>query len=309
MVYFRNIDGNRATVPFYTGLLESAGRGLVSSSPSLSDDTFYLRTLGAKSWYKAIVSIVICTYGRPESLNDTLESLSHQTFRNFEVILITEKGDLSRLREKGLEASWGDIVSFIDDDVYCKPAWLQSVVETFKKNGVVGVTGPTEILEEFKKNRDSIKFKRIKKFQDWLFEVDKRPGHLSKCGAPSFASNYNECEYEGEVQYLECCNMSVKRKEALDAGGFDNSYIKTSEWSEVELSLRLGKVGKLLFRRNSGLYHRPSKAGVYGFRLSTRHRWKNFVLFQRRWIPVSFKRHLYWVFIWTYLKMKELRMI
>ena len=258
-----------------------------------------------------IASIVICTYGRPESLNDTLLSLSHQTFRNFEIILISEKGDLSRIRQRGLLLAKGDYVSFIDDDVYCPSTWLQSVIQAFQKEGVIGVTGPTTITGEFRNNRDLFKFKRIKHLYDlWFLDGQADiPGYISKCGAPSTYSNDEGCKYEGKVSYLECCNMSVKRKESINVGGFDPGYIKTSEWSEPDLSFRLGKLGDLNFVQSAGLCHRPSKEGIYKDRLSTLHRWRNFVRFQRQWIEPSLKRHLYWAFIWTYLKMKEFRMI
>ena len=254
------------------------------------------------------VSIVICTYGRPESLNDTLESLTKQTYKDFEVILLTEKGHLSQLRQRGLECAVGSIVSFIDDDVYCPPTWLEGVVKGFRE-GVVGVSGPTIIVPEYQKNRDCLKYEKLRKLQEWIFKVSLEPGRLSPCGAPSMASNFKGCRYEGEIDYLECCNMSVRRSDAIDAKGFDTSYYRTSEWSEVELSLKLKRYGVLHFSLDALLFHRPSKAGVYKHRLSTAHRWENFKRFQRRWIKPSFRRHLYWLFIWTYYKLKEMTMI
>lgn len=254
------------------------------------------------------VSIVICTYGRPESLNDTLESLTKQTYRDFEVLLITEKGNLSQLRDKGLRSSCGDIVIFIDDDVYCPSNWLQNTVECFRK-GVVGVTGPTWITEKYRQNRDIFKYQTLRKIHDWAFGVPNRPGHLSKSGTPSMASNDADNKYEGEVQYLECCNMSVKRKEALDAGGFDPLFIRTSEWCELDLSFKISKKGKLIFIQGAALYHRPSKEGIYTARLSTSHRWKNFIKFQKRWVKSSVLTYIYRGFIWTYLKVKETKII
>ena len=304
MVYFRYIDNPTAAVPFDTGLLESEGRGLVSASDGLHGYSFYIRTPSNKPWYKALVTIAICTYGRPESLNDTLQSLSQQTFKNFEVVLITEKGNLSELRQKGLESSAGHIVSFIDDDVYCPPTWLQGVVESFRK-GVLGVTGPTIITEEYLSNRDCFRFKKLRKFQEWLFKMPTEPGHLSTCGAPSMASNFGECDYEGRVQYLECCNMSVSRKEALDVGGFDPVFYRTSEWCELDLSLRLGRRGRLYFSPLAKLYHRPSRAGIYKARNKTKHRWDNFICFQKRWVKDGFRTTLYRGFIYTYFKLKD----
>jgi len=258
------------------------------------------------------VSVVICTYGRPESLNATLNSLTKQTFRYFEILLITEKGNLAELRQKGLEHAVGSIVSFIDDDVYCEPTWLQSVTQTFKTDSeIVGVTGPTTITDEYRNNRDLFRYKLFKRLYDFLFlgKLKDVPSRLSKCGAPSTASNDHDVMYEGQCDFLEACNMSVKRKEALDVGGFDKVYYRTSEWCEVDLALKLGKVGKLFFNNKAKLYHRPSKAGVYTARLVTKHRFDNFMHFQKKWVRPSFNTYLYRGFIWLYLKMKNLQTI
>lgn len=307
-LYFSDHDHYPSTYYFHPGLFENQRRGMVYPSSGVHSDGVYIRTFGASPIGKKNVSIVICTYGRPESLNDTLESLCKQTFKNFEVILLTEKGNLSELRDKGLRSACGDIVCFIDDDVYCPPDWLQGVTQSFRE-GVVGVTGPTRITEQYQKNRDCLKYRKLKKIQDWVFRVPSNPGTLSECGAPSMASNYEICRYEGEVQYLECCNMSVKKKEAIDVGGFDHHYYRTSEWCELDLSFKLRQKGQLRFAQNCQLYHRPSKAGIYKERLATKHRWDNFIYFQRKWVKSSFLTYTYRAFIWTYLKMKERRMI
>ena len=152
-----------------------------------------------------------------------LNSLRKQTTKNFELILITEKGSLSVLRQKGLLLTRGDTVSFIDDDIYCPSTWLESIFECFRE-GVVGVTGPTTIKKEYQKNRDCLKWPILRKACERFFEVSGKPGHLSPCGAPSMESNFQECLYEGEVQYLECCNMSLLRNEDIYVGGFDNHY-------------------------------------------------------------------------------------
>lgn len=249
------------------------------------------------------VSIVICTYDRLDSLNETLASLATQTFKDFEVLLLTEKGDLSVLRDRGLRWARGSIVSFIDDDVHCPPTWLESVVKCFGE-GVVGVTGPTVIEGQFKKARDSIRYEKLRRLHDWLFQVPSHPSALSPCGAPSMASNFEGCLYEGPAQYLECCNMSVKKEEAINVGGFDHNYIRTGEWCELDLALRLGARGRNVYKRECLLYHRPSQEGIYRARLSTLHRWDNFKRFQRRWIKPSPRKALYQAFVWTYFKLK-----
>lgn len=309
LVHYSKRNGHPPTNDINSRIPESPRFGMVSSSDHMLDDFTNIFRPYDTRYISPIISIVICTYGRPESLNDTLTSLSHQTFRNYEIILLSEKGSLCQIRQRGLSLSKGDYVSFIDDDVYCPPTWLQAVIQTFKEKGCLGVTGPTTITKEYQSNRDCLRWKKLRKLQEWIFKVSPNPGTLSICGTPSMASNFQGCEYEGKVQYLECCNMSVKRKEAIDVGGFDTSYLKTSEWSEPDLSLRIGKLGDLYFIPEARLYHRPSQQGIYKNRLSTSHRWHNFVKFQRKWIKPSLSRQLYWGFVWIYLKMKDWQMI
>ena len=294
----------------YSWMAKNPGQSVVLTLASLYADSWHLCDIGDSSRPTATHSIVICTYGRPESLIETLQSLSKQTCKNFEVVLITEKGNLSQLRQKGLESATGDLVSFIDDDVYCPPGWAQSITQSFRE-GVLGVTGPTIITAEYRRNRDIFKYSFWKKVHDHLFlgRLKRYPGRLSSCGCPSMRSNDEDCRYEGEVDYLEACNMSVRRKEALDAGGFDRIFYKTSEWCEVDLALQLKKKGVLLYNQRCLLYHRPSEQGIYASRLSTAHRWDNFKHFQKKWVKVSLRRHLYWAWVWIYLKLKETQTI
>ena len=293
------------------GLAENQGCSLVFTPCSLCDNGYHLCNANIPCRPEKPVSVVICTYGRPDSLNDTLKSLLAQTYKHFEVILITEKGNLASLRDKGLRMAKGAITAFIDDDVYCEPTWAESVLECFRTREIVGVTGPTEITDEYKKNRDIFKYKTFKKFYDRMFldNQSERPSYLSQTGTPSTASNNPGITYNGEAGYLEACNFAVRRQEAIRVGGFSKVYTGTSEWSEVDLALRLKARGTLWFCQKAKLYHRPSQAGVYVDRLKTRHRWRNFIVFQRQWVKPSIKQKLYWAWIWIYLTLKNIGLI
>ena len=249
--------------------------------------------------------MVICTSGRKESLNETINSLQAQTYNNFEVVLVTEKGHLSECRQKGLEMASGEIVSLIDDDVICSPRWLEHIVNTFNSDSeIVGVTGPTTIPENYRSHRDLFKYKFFTKLYELLFTNNTKPSHLAKSGSPSLLSNYEWCKYEGEVEYLEACNFSCRRSVAIGVGGFSKEYKRTAEWCEVDLALKLGKKGVLWFNKEAGLEHRPSQAGIYKERLDTSHRWENFMIFQKRWIKPCFSSWAYKKFMWLYFKLK-----
>lgn len=306
---------DRTSTIVYQRIPENQGQSLVLTPHRVLNDTWNIFTPNSTFRYKddnPEVTIVICTFGRQESLVATLSSLWKQTNKDFEIILITEKGNLTELRQQGLVYSKRNIVSFIDDDVYCEPSWLESFIKVFKRHKeIVGVTGPTTITDEYRQNRDLFKYKLFKGLYDFLFlgELKNIPSRLSSCGAPSTASNDHEISYSGPCDFLEACNMSVRRKEALDVGGFDSVYSRTSEWCEVDLALKLKQHGTLYFCREASLFHRPSKQGIYSARLSTKHRWANFILFQKRWIKTGVRTSIYRGFIYCYLRMKNLRMI
>jgi GT2 family glycosyltransferase len=255
--------------------------------------------------------VVICAGGR-ESLIDTLKSLTEQTYKGFQVAIRSEQDDLSKVRQRGLSEARGKYVTFIDDDVYCTPRWLESIIREFESYPkTVGVTGPTIITREFLQTRDLFRFKNTGRIYDLLFNSRGIPSQLSSCGCPSRDSNKPDgYYYHGRADFLEACNMSVKKKEALDVGGFDPRFIRTSEWCEVDLALKLRAAGNLIFNPNVKLYHRPSMGGVYKHRLTTRHRWDNFIAFQRKWegtyITKSANTYLYRGFVWLYFRLKEI---
>jgi len=119
------------------------------------------------------VSIIICGYNSSKRISPTLEALQKQQFANkivsWEVILVNnastddtenvarevwnndpvtnfkivkeEKPGLMYARKKGLAHAMYDIVSFIDDDNWVEPLWVQKVVEIFSLNEKIGACG------------------------------------------------------------------------------------------------------------------------------------------------------------------------
>jgi GT2 family glycosyltransferase len=107
---------------------------------------------------------------RFRDLAELLDSLHSQTYRNFEIILVTEKSrelhealeacvaekgytdtrlifnsgpeGLSQARNIGIRAARGDIINFLDDDAIPSPDWLANIVKTFAEDdSIIGVTG------------------------------------------------------------------------------------------------------------------------------------------------------------------------
>lgn len=113
------------------------------------------------------VSVIIPTYKPKEYLWECLDSLAIQTFpkENFEVILIlngcaepyisdikiyisnkmhginvnfinTEQGGVSNARNLGIEVARGDYITFIDDDDYVSPSYLQDLFEIANRDTI-----------------------------------------------------------------------------------------------------------------------------------------------------------------------------
>lgn len=106
--------------------------------------------------------MVISTLNRATALNDCLQSLRHQTYDNFEVVLVNGpstdwtsdvlapyasdvklvqigEANLSKSRNQGIAAAAGEFVAFLDDDAIAEPGWIENIVQHFSDPAVGGV--------------------------------------------------------------------------------------------------------------------------------------------------------------------------
>ncbi len=107
------------------------------------------------------ISLITATYNRTREVEKLFESLSHQSYSNFELILVdqnqnnvldavvdnfkysfkiihlkTSRLGLSYNRNVGLEHVTGNVVGFPDDDCYYSPNVLESAVKKFEDDKV-----------------------------------------------------------------------------------------------------------------------------------------------------------------------------
>jgi len=113
-------------------------------------------------------SLIVCTIDRTNELEHLLQSLTHQTIKNFEVIIIDQnpsgtlegiiksyleileinhiysKKGLSLARNKGIEHAQGNYICFPDDDCWYKPDTLKLALNLFNSNSKASlITGKT----------------------------------------------------------------------------------------------------------------------------------------------------------------------
>jgi len=264
------------------------------------------------------LSIVICTFNRDKNLKRCLASLAKQTFNNFEIIIVdggsTDKTnqvikkwaeklrikkitylgtELAKVRDQGWRKAKGGLVSWIDDDVVVSKNWAKEVATTFQNDKTIGgVTGPTIIPKKVLANRDVFSFyhkkgfwKLIGKFWEiWFLEGGKyQIGKLKKSGAWTPGSNFlssTKLKELVEVDYLEACNMTLKKNLIARVRGFDYGYKKVAEWCELDLAIKVKNLGyRLVFNPKAVVHHHISQGGVYSRRTYAKQRMENFFKF------------------------------
>jgi GT2 family glycosyltransferase len=251
------------------------------------------------------VSIVISTFNREQILKRLLYALKTQTFQDFEIIISDKEGPLVEARDSGWRKAKGEIIVWCDDDIIPTTIWLQNIVAIFDtRKDIVGVTGPTEIMKEYRKNRDIFKEGLFKKFYNWFFLEGKAylPGRITSCGVNTIGANY-DTKWSRErqfVDFLEPSHFAVRKWVVEEINGFDMGYGGVGEWTDVDLSFRARDYGKLLYHPEVKVKHCPINDGIKNKRKETKTRYENYCKFADKFGYTSFKNKLYRLFLKIY---------
>lgn len=206
-----------------------------------------------------------------------------------------KESPLVKARDLGWRKAKGEIVAWIDDDVILDKNWAKNLIKIFSKNpDVAGVSGPTLVPENLLKNRLVFWWYGKKNLLAKLWVklvLDNQPlavGRITKIGWWSPGSNFKSgLRLKGlqSVDYLEACNMSLRRELVRQVGGFDLGYKGTSEWCELDLAMRVKKLGyRLVWSRNVKVEHQVSRSGVFIKRRNWWERIQNYLRFRQKWL-------------------------
>ncbi len=208
-----------------------------------------------------MLSVVIPTHNRSESLRRTLDALAKQTLHpsEFEVVVVADTctdgtadwvsalDDVSfplrltshdarsaaRSRNVGAEHALGEHLVFLDDDVEPSPEWLAAHRDALRSSSVV-VGYSSAVLPE---NPSWWQLDARMWWEDRYREM-RRPGHRF---------NYRDV-FSG--------NLAIKRDVFFDVGGFDARYRRIEDY---ELGLRLiGRGTKIRHEPNALAWHHES---------------------------------------------------
>lgn len=175
------------------------------------------------------VSVVMPVYNRGAILKGVIEGLLAQTYSNIEFILVDDgstdntasviqsfpqvkyvyrpNGGCAAARNTGISNATGDVVLFIDSDVFCPPHLAEVHAAFHTQNNRWIVQG---------------QLVRIIKLED-AYKVPFSMVHYSR-------------------SFFDTANVSVRREHLLAVGGFDEVNFKKG-WEDLDLGLRLIKKG------------------------------------------------------------------
>lgn len=215
------------------------------------------------------ISVVVNTCDRRDELRTLLRSLEHQSYSNFEVVVVLgptrddslamlesefanricvvdcPKFNLSTSRNIGVSHASGEVVAFIDDDATPSRNWLQEIARPYTDPEVAGVGGRTHLVTP---GQGQTQFYRglvtvLAEQHDVVHRDSERPSFV----APDHLV----------FPRFHGTNMSYRRRELLELRGFDENFEYL--FDDADLGVRFGLAQRRLVQLPGGVvYHSPT---------------------------------------------------
>jgi cellulose synthase/poly-beta-1,6-N-acetylglucosamine synthase-like glycosyltransferase len=189
-------------------------------------------------------SVILPTFGRPDEVENFLESITLQQYKNFEIIVVDgsldkilhpvidaykKNLDLTYIHEKGLGASEsrnlgcerarGDFLVFIDSDCIVPPDYFVKVNDFLSSSpSVDAFGGPDAALESFSPIQKAVNYAMTSMLTTGGIRGKKK--------------------HAGKFQ-LRGFNMGVRREAFFKVGGYKGMQVG----EDIDLSMRLQKAG------------------------------------------------------------------
>jgi glycosyltransferase involved in cell wall biosynthesis len=217
-------------------------------------------------------SVIINTIDRAGPLHTLLQSLEHQSYPNFEVVVVVGPtndntiellsefdgrirliqcpvANLSRSRNLGLLAAHGDIIVYIDDDAVPCQRWLEQYAHIFTTQdiqvtgGAVWAAHPKFTMLQF----------RLGIYSSLAEQLDVRSSWIDQIVPPGIASRW--------IARIPGGNMAARREALLDVDGFDEFFEFVAE--ETDLSIRMVNANKRIYPvKEAVIYHFPASGRI-----------------------------------------------
>ncbi|MGQ9630991.1 MAG: polysaccharide deacetylase family protein [bacterium] len=217
------------------------------------------------------ISVVVPAYNEEEFLPSCLEALLEQDFEDDYEVIVVDNASTDRTarvardmgvivvreprkgitfaRQKGLEVARGEIIAYVDADTIVPPHWLRAISDSFRQHPeAVAVSGPIPLLVENPIKRYILRwcYLFLYPFLDSLIRRSLRKGNT----------------FYG-------ANFAVRKSALLAIGGFNTRIHFYGE--DVDTSIRLSRVGRLLFVRSLAAYTSPRRFEQQGLLSANRY--------------------------------------
>jgi cellulose synthase/poly-beta-1,6-N-acetylglucosamine synthase-like glycosyltransferase len=206
------------------------------------------------------------TFGRPDEVENFLESMTHQEMREFEVIVVDGSPDeilhpvidnfkkeinLKYFHEKGLGASEsrnlgcekakGDFLVFIDSDCVVPADYFKKIETFLTENPKVDAFGGPDAADDT--------FSPFQKAVNYAMTSTLTTGGIR-----------GKKNHIGKFQ-LRGFNMGIKREAFFDVGGYSGMQVA----EDIDLSMRLQKAGYITALIPEAFVYHRRKASFYKF--------------------------------------------
>lgn len=219
-----------------------------------------------------MISVVIPHYNRKEYLRDCLDSLSAQTYRDFETIVVDDgstDGSASFLKEnypwsrvvrlaknrgfcvaanEGIKVSQGEYIALLNNDARAEAHWLEHLLRALEEKPEVGFCA-SKIC-----------------FMDSPALINSAGIGMSLRGFPyeiGFGMEDGPCFSKPRLLFGACAGAAIYRKQMLEEVGlFDEDLYMFFE--DVDLSFRAQLLGyKCLYVPEAVVYHRHGGTALH----------------------------------------------
>ncbi|MES2978752.1 MAG: glycosyltransferase [Pseudomonadota bacterium] len=209
-------------------------------------------------------SIVINTYNRAHTIEDTLQSLKYLRYPSFEVLVVNgpstdateeilkryrddiihlncSEANLSVSRNIGISAASGDVVCFIDDDAIPEPNWLDMIATGYTSPEVGAVGGYIRDHTGYSYQSRAV--------------VCNRFGEGVNYESPDAVKLKTSTTSPPEFYSLTGTNCTFRRSALFEIGGFDEEYAYFLD--ETDVVLRLVDRGyKIVYVPSAEIHHK-----------------------------------------------------
>ena len=190
---------------------------------------------------KSVVKLIVIDSSSNEETFAAVEEFSSRSDFKVEFVRVPEITALTLKRNIGLQKidQKSEFVHFFDDDVVLDTFYVENVIEVFKDESIVGVTGRD--INRMPQRYSPLKFK--------LGMGSIREGVILKNGLNILVTSSTEPK---QVEWLSGCAMSYRNAIIKDMR-FD--IRRTFDGEDTDFSFRVSKFGKLYFTPEARYAH------------------------------------------------------